>query len=147
MTIEDLYLFVSWVDSFLSLHLHHILHSSSFLIQMLRWIRGSSRIEFFIFLITWGIFFGWWELDLQLLPSSFLLLLVELLLVCALPRVCWKQSLPSSTHSSKEWIPWSWEAIQGGYHHFCIFHFFFYCFNLFFDLRALVKYDCMFSAF
>ena len=30
--------------------------TSSFLIQMLRWIRGSSRIEFFIFLIAWGIF-------------------------------------------------------------------------------------------
>ena len=43
---------------------------SSFLIQMIRWIRGSSRIEFFIFLIIWGIFFEWWELDLQLLPSS-----------------------------------------------------------------------------
>ena len=43
---------------------------ASFLIQMLRWIRGSSRVDFFIFLIAWGIFFGWWELDLQLLPSS-----------------------------------------------------------------------------
>ena len=41
---------------------------SSFLIQM---IRFSLRIEFFIFLIAWGIFFEWWELDLQLLPSSF----------------------------------------------------------------------------
>ena len=48
---------------------------SSFLIQMLRWIRDSSRVEFFIFLIAWGIFFGWWELDIQLLP--FLLLLFE----------------------------------------------------------------------
>jgi len=44
---------------------------SSFLIQMIRWIRGSLRIEFFIFLIAWGIFFEWWELDLQLLPSFF----------------------------------------------------------------------------
>ena len=43
---------------------------SSFLIQMIIWIRGSSRIDFFIFLISWGIFFEWWELDLQLLPSS-----------------------------------------------------------------------------
>ena len=42
-----------------------------FLIQMLRWIRGSSRVESFVFLIVWGIFFGWWELDLQLLPSSY----------------------------------------------------------------------------
>ena len=32
---------------------------ASFLIQKLRWIRSSSRVEFFIFLIAWGIFFGW----------------------------------------------------------------------------------------
>ena len=32
------------------------LMTSSFLIQMLRWIRGSSWIESFIFLIAWGIF-------------------------------------------------------------------------------------------
>ena len=44
---------------------------SSFLIQMIWWIRGSLRIEFFIFLIAWGIFFEWWELDLQMLPSFF----------------------------------------------------------------------------
>ena len=43
---------------------------SSFLIQMIRWIRGSSRIEFFIFLIVWWIFFEWWELDLQRASSS-----------------------------------------------------------------------------
>ena len=49
--------------------------TSSFLIQMIRWIRGSSRIEFFTFLIAWGIFFEWWELDLQLLPSSSSLLM------------------------------------------------------------------------
>ena len=91
--------------------------TSSFLIQKLRWIRGSSIFEFFIFLIAWGIFFGWWELDV---PSSLLFLWVELL-----PRVYWKQSLPSGTHSSNEWIPWSWEAIQGGYKN--IF-FFFNCF-------------------
>ena len=48
---------------------------SSFLIQMIRWIRGSSSIEFFIFLIAWGIFFEWWELDLQFLPSSSSLLM------------------------------------------------------------------------
>ena len=60
--------------------------TSSFLIQMLRWIRGSSRIESFIFLFDWGIFFESRELDLQLLPSSLLLLWVELLLVCTLPK-------------------------------------------------------------
>ena len=48
------------------------------------WIRGSSRVEIFIFLINWGIFFESWNLYLQLLPSSFLLLWVEILL---LPRV------------------------------------------------------------
>ena len=49
---------------------------SSFLIQMIRWIRGLSRIEFFMFLIAWGIFFEiWWDLDLQMLPSSSSLLM------------------------------------------------------------------------
>ena len=72
MTIEYL-CFICFVGR---LHLDHSALSSSsfmkssFLIQMIRWIRGSLRIEFFIFLIAWGIFFEWWELDLQLLPSS-----------------------------------------------------------------------------
>ena len=65
MTIE----YLSFICFVGRLHLDHsALSSSSFLIQMIRWIRGSSRIEFFIFLIAWGIFFEWWELDLQLLP-------------------------------------------------------------------------------
>ena len=42
----------------------------SFLSQMIRWIRGSSRIDFFIFLAAWGIIFEWWDLDDQLLPYS-----------------------------------------------------------------------------
>ena len=63
MTIE----YLSFVGR---LHLDHSA-LSSFLIQMIRWIKGSSRIEFFIFLIAWGIFFEWWELNLQLLPSFF----------------------------------------------------------------------------
>ena len=54
---------------------------ASFLIQMLGWIRGFSRDEFFIFVIAWGIFFGRWELDLHLLPSSLLFLSAELLLL------------------------------------------------------------------
>ena len=104
MTIEYLSLFVSWVDSLLSLQLHYILHSL-FLIQMLRWIRGSSRIEFFIFLITWGIFFGSWELDLKFLRSSLFLLWVELLFLCAL--------FPESTegnHFLSIHIPWMNES-------------------------------------
>ena len=43
---------------------------ASFLIRMLRWIRSSSRVEIFIFLIDWGIFFARWELDLQRRASS-----------------------------------------------------------------------------
>ena len=42
----------------------------------------------------------------------------------------WKKLLPSTLHSLHEWIPWSWEAIQSGYHHFCILHFFFYYFQV-----------------
>ena len=77
MTIE----YLSFICFMGRLHLDHSALSyssfikSSFLIQMIRWIRGSSRIEFFIFLIAWGIFFEWWELDLQLLPSSSSLLI------------------------------------------------------------------------
>ena len=115
---------------------------ASFLIQKLRWIKSSSRVEFFIFLIAWGMFFRWKELDLQLLPPS---LLELLLLVSSLPRVCWKQSLSSGTHSSNEWILRSWEAIQNGHHYFCILHFFFPRLRLFFDLRD--PYDCMVFAF
>ena len=57
-------------------------------ITILRWIRGYSRIEFFIFPLIWEILFELWDIDLQLIPSSFILLWVELLLVCTLPRVC-----------------------------------------------------------
>ena len=53
------------------------------------------------------------------------LIWVKLLLVCTLPRVCWRLLLPSGTHSLSEWIPWSWEAIQGDYNSIL---FFFDCF-------------------
>ena len=111
---------------------------ASFLIQMLRWIRGSSRVEFFIFLITWGIFFGWWELDLQLLPYSLLFFFPESaesnhFLLAHIPRMneshdlgspfkvvitTYAFSTSSSTASSCSLI---WET--------------------------LVKYDCIFSTF
>ena len=48
---------------------------SSFLIQMIRWIRCSSRIEFFIFLIGWGSSLNGESFDIQLLPSSSSLLI------------------------------------------------------------------------
>ena len=86
--------------------------TSSFLIQVLRCIRGSSRVDSFIFLISWGIFFELWELDVQFLPSSLLLLLVEIILVCTLPRVCWRLSLLSGTHSSNECIPCLSETLK-----------------------------------
>ena len=79
MTVEYLSLFVSWVDCFLI-----FLASSSssfmvasFLIQMIRRIRSSSRVEFFIFLIAWGIFFGRWEPYLQFLPIFSYLLMIQ----------------------------------------------------------------------
>ena len=88
---------------------------ASFLIRMLRWIRCSSRVDIFIFLIDWGIFFGRWELDLQRRASS-----------SSQSRL--KVIIPSGTLFLNEWILWSWEAIQGGHHHFCIHRFFFPCF-------------------
>ena len=83
MTIEYLSLFVSWVESFLSLRLHHLLHSS-FLIQKLRWIRGSSRVdslyssslegspldgESFIFSCS-HLLFSYYELSFFFFPES-----------------------------------------------------------------------------
>ena len=70
MTIEYLSLFV-FVGRLLSTLSSSSFIKALFLIQMLRWIRGSSRVDIFIFLIGWGIFFGWWELNIQLLPSSY----------------------------------------------------------------------------
>ena len=78
MTIEYLS-FIHFVGRLL-LDLSSFMTSSS-LIQILIWIRGPSRIQFFIFLITSRIFFESWALDIQFLPSSLLLLWVEFLLV------------------------------------------------------------------
>ena len=79
MTIEYLY-FIHFMGRLLlesSASSSSLFIISSFLIQMLRWIRGSSRLDVFIFLIAWGIFFEWWEIDLQLLPYSSSLLMSE----------------------------------------------------------------------
>ena len=47
-------------------------------------------------------------------------------ILCALfPDSSKGNQIPSSTHSLNEWIPWSWEAIQGGYKKLL---FFFDCF-------------------
>ena len=78
---------------------------ASFLIQMLRWIRGFSRVESFIFLIAWGVFFQSWEIDLQLLPSSLLLLWVELLFF---PKSV------ESNHFLLAHIPWMNESHDPG---------------------------------
>ena len=48
--------------------------------------------------------------------------------------------ITSFWHTFLTWMnPMILEAIQGGYHHFCILHFFFYCYKLFFDLRYPCK--------
>ena len=65
-------LFVSWVDSILIILLYHLLHSWNH-----HFLSKWQEFEFFIFLIAWGIFFEWWELDLQLLPSSSSLLMSQ----------------------------------------------------------------------
>ena len=66
MTIE----YLSFICFVGRLHLDHST-LSSFIIQMIRWIRGSSRIEFFIFLIAWGSSFNGDSLIFNLLPSFF----------------------------------------------------------------------------
>ena len=112
--------------------------TSSFLIQMIRWIRGSSRIEFFIFLIAWGIFFEWWEFDLQLLPSSsfplmswaesnhFLLAYILHMNESQDPGRPFKVAITTSTFSTSSSTTTSCSLIW---------------------VETLLKYDCMVSAF
>ena len=64
-------IFIRFVGRLLSASSSSSFITTPFLIQMLRWIKGSSRVESFIFLIAWGIFFESWNIYLQLLPSSF----------------------------------------------------------------------------
>ena len=46
--------------------------------------------------------------------------------LCALfPQFVEGNQLPSGTHSSNEWIPWSWGVIQGGYNNILFFLYFF----------------------
>ena len=114
---------------------------ASFLIQNLRWIRSSSRFEFFIFLIAWGIFFGWKSLIFNcshLLFLSFLLLWVLFL-----------ESIERN-HFLLAHIPHMNEFHDPGrpfkvpITNFAFFTFSFYRFKLFFDLRD--SYDCMVSS-
>ena len=97
---------------------------ASFLIQMLRWIRG------------WVLHIPHRLRDLLWMVRAWSLVAPTFSSRASSSCVFSSQSLLKViTHSSHEWIPWSLEAIQGGYHHFFIIHFFFYCYNLFFDLR------------
>ena len=84
--------------------------TSSFLIQMLKWIRGFSRIEPFIFLIAWGIFFESWELDIQFLPFPLLLLWVEILLLYAFQSL-----LKVITSFWNTFLEWMNPMILGGH--------------------------------
>ena len=56
---------------------YYLFITSWFIIQMIKLIRIYSRIESFIFLIAWGIFFESWELDPQLLPCSLSLIMSQ----------------------------------------------------------------------
>ena len=107
MTIEYLS-FVCFVGRLLLDHSDSSSSSSmksSFLIQMIRWIRGSSRIEFFIFLIT----LNGESLIFNLLPSFFFSSYETSFFF--FPESIESNYFLFGTHSSHEWIPWSWEAI------------------------------------
>ena len=67
--------------------------------------------------------------------SHLLSLWAKLLLVCIFPYSIEGDQLPSCTYSLNEWIPWSWEAIQGGHKNLSFFHILFGCFKLFLYLR------------
>ena len=105
-----------------------------FLIQKLMWIRISSRVEFFIFLIDWGIFF-WMAISWSSIAPLFSSLLM---IQASSSSQSFLKVITSFWNTFLEWIPRSWEAIQGGHHHFYIFHFFFYRFKLFLIWETLM---------
>ena len=72
---------------------------ASFLIQTLRWIRSSSRVEIFIFVIDWGIFFGRWELDLQRRASSSSQILLKVITSFWNTFLKWMNSMILGGHS------------------------------------------------
>ena len=77
-----------------------------------------------------------WEIDLQLLPSSPLFVMSRDS-SCVHSSHCLAEidQLPSCTYSLNEWIPWYWEAIQGGHNNLSLFHILFNFFKLFLDLN------------
>ena len=117
---------------------------SSFIIQMIRWIRGSSRIEFFIFLVAWGNFcesliFSCSHLLFSCYESSFFL--------CALfPKSA------EGNHFLLAHIPLMNESHPGRPFKVAIttsafFTSFFTALSCSLIWETLVKYDCMVSAF
>ena len=107
---------------------------------MLRWIRSSSRVEIFIFLIDWWIFFGIWDLDIQRRDSFS------------------SQSLLKVNNSFwNTFLEWMNSMILGGHqgdhHHFCILYFFFSWFlkvifrSMFFPSNRLVKESNLIDVF
>ena len=110
-------LFVLWVDSMLIILLYHLLHSWNHHF-LSKWQELSSSYSS--------------SLEGSSLNGESLIFNCSHLLLLFL----WVEmkAITSFWHTLFAWIPWSWEAIQGGYHHFCILHFFFYCFKLFCNL-------------
>ena len=98
---------------------------SSFLIQMLRWIRDSSRVEIFIFLNAWGIlvdkrFFKSWVLHIPHRLRDLLCMVRAWSLVSSIfPSILMNRASSSSFTASSFFLIW----------------------------ETLVKYDCMVSAF
>ena len=122
--------------------------TSSFLIQMVRWIRGSSRVEFFIFLSARGIFFESWIFLSSVAPFFF-----SIIMSCASSYVCSTWSLSESNHFLLAQIPWMNESHDLGRSFKVVIT------NFAFSTSSsttsscsliwetLVKYDCMVSAF
>ena len=66
-----------------------------------------------------------WDIDIQSPHLHFSYYESSFFLCALFPKSAEGNQLPFGTHSLNEWIPWSWETIQGGYNN--IF-FFFGCF-------------------
>ena len=144
---------------------------------MLRWIRGSSRVGFFIFLIAWGIFFGWWELDLPIshyeLRFFFLCVLFPKsaesnhFLLARIPQINESHDLgtpfkvvittsafsTSSSTASSCFLIWEtlvkYECMVSAFYNFTFFNWFLkvICWFMFFPSTSLVKESNIFDVF
>ena len=136
-------IFICFVGSLLlSASSSSLFKTTQFLIQILRWIRVSSRIDSIIFLIAWGIFLEWWELDPQFIPSSSSLLMSQ----ASSSSQIQLKVITSFWHA---FLTWMNPMILGGHSRWPspLLHYSLSASSCSLIWETLVKYECMVSAF